>query len=168
VPSNNRMNLTALRPHVILGVRHSGARRVVSEQIHALQGRQCLAVTFDEATEQWIFDFEHKAMLTVASPWRIIVGGRIRLGWRDHGQPFGLPSPVNGVSEATKFLGGVEVKSASVAAETSDLVISFVSGCRLEVFNGSSGYEGWTLNAPGGERFVAQGGGDLVRFERDV
>ena len=123
-------------------------------------------VTFDEATERWIFDFGHEAMLTVASPWRIVVGGRIRLGWRDHGQPFGLPSPVNGVSEATKFLGGAEVKSASAAAETSDLVISFGSGCRLEVFNGSSGYESWTLNAPGGELFVAKGGGALVRFKR--
>ena len=100
-----------------------------------------------------------------SSPWRIIVAGEIRLGWRDHGQRFGLPSPVDGVSEATKLLGGSEVDSAQVSAETADLVISFGSACRFEAFNGSSGYEGWTLNAPGGELFVAQGGGRLVKFK---
>ena len=137
----------------------------MSEQIHSLRGHRCRAVTFDAATEEWIFDFGNDTVLQVASPWRVIVAGKIRLGWRDHGQRFGLPLPVDGASEATKLLGGLEVDSARVSAETADLVISFGSTCRLEVFNGSSGYEGWTLNAPGGELFVAQGGGQLARFK---
>lgn len=135
------------------------------EQIHALRSQRCRSVTFDAATEQWAFDFGGGTVLQVASPWRVIMGGKIRLGWRDHGQRFGLPSPVDGVAEATRLLGDSEVVSAEVSGETADLVISFGSACRLEVFNGSSGYEGWTLNAPGVELFVAQGGGCLVRFK---
>lgn len=138
-----------------------------SKEIKALRGRQCHGIAYDTATEKWLFDFGEKVMLEVASPWRIIVDGAIRLGWRDHGQKFGLPAPVDAVREATKLLGDSEVQSATVAAETADLVITFRSACRFEIFNDSAGYEAWMLNAPG-ESLVGQGGGRLVRLSPET
>jgi hypothetical protein len=137
-----------------------------SEQIEVLRGRQCRAITFDTATEEWHFDFGNRVGLQVASPWRIVMDGAIRLGWRDDGQKFGLPSPVEGVREATTLLGDAEVRSAAVAAETAVLVITFGPACRLGVFNDSAGYEGWMLNAPG-ESLAAQGGGRLARWRQE-
>lgn len=53
---------------------------------------------------------------------------------------------------------------AIVSSAVSDLAIEF-GPCRLEVFNDSSGYEGWTLAGPDGETLIAQGGGHLVRHK---
>ena len=136
----------------------------MDEQIQLLEGQRCRAVTFDRETEEWIFDFASDTALKVSCPWRIIAEGRIQLGRRDHGQLFGLPLAVDGMQEAARLLGASQVDSATVSEKTADLAITLVSSVRLEVINDSSGYEGWTLNGPAGELFVAQGGGRLVRF----
>lgn len=88
-------------------------------------------------------------------------GGRIVLGWEDHGHSFGLAEPLDGPARAATVIGGAEVESAQVDASSGDLSITFVNGTQLQVFNGSCGYEGWQLFGPGTRTVVAQGGGNV-------
>ena len=126
-----------------------------------LQGKVLESARFDGETEEWIFQFPSKTCLQVSAPWRLLVEGRVRLGWRDHGHRFGLPKPVD-ASERLPI--GSSVTEASIVDGTGDLSVVFAGGAVLEVFNGSCGYEGWTLNGPGaGTYVVAQGGGTIVR-----
>ena len=115
----------------------------------------------DRDTEEWILQFSGNMCLQVSAPWRLLAEGQIRLGWLDHGQRFGLSEPI----EASKRLPiGLAVTEASIANGTGDLSVVFAGGAVLEVFNGSSGYEGWILNGPGANTYVvAQGGGTIVR-----
>ena len=136
----------------------------MSERIQLLEGQRCRVVTFDAETQEWIFDFALGIELKVGCPWRIITDGRIQLGWRDHGQKFGLLSEMDGMREAARLLGDSPVASAITEEKTADLVITLASSACLEVINDSAGYEGWTLYGPAGELFVAQGGGRLVTF----
>ncbi|MGH9780065.1 MAG: hypothetical protein ACRD5I_16815 [Candidatus Acidiferrales bacterium] len=46
--------------------------------------------------------------------------------------------------------------------------MTFDGAVRLHLFNGSSGYEGWSLTGPTGVRIIALGGGELVREQRDL
>jgi hypothetical protein len=129
-----------------------------------VRGLTCEDVIFDAATWEWIFRFGSGVSLRVAAPWRIMGRGRIELGYEDHGQQFGLPRPVDGVASARDLLRGRSVIELSVAATSWDATIDFGNGCQLQVFNSSSGYEGWTLIGPEGRQVVAQGGGHLVEI----
>ncbi len=128
-----------------------------------LQGKVLESARLDGETEEWIFQFSGKMCLQVSAPWRLLAEGRIRLGWLDHGHSFGLPEPI----EASERLPiGSAVIEASIADGTGDLSVVFAGGAVLEVFNGSCGYEGWTLNGPGANTYiVAQGGGTIVRSD---
>ncbi|MGI8782393.1 MAG: DUF6188 family protein [Acidobacteriota bacterium] len=130
-----------------------------------LSARSLRSVCHDDEAGQWVFDFGEGHVLQVASPWRLVKGGAIALGHCDHGQQFGLPQPVDAEAAAYGLVAGRVVLEAVVGDGSADLVITFDSGIRLEIFNNSSGYEGWNLNAPGGRMLVAQGGGNLVEWK---
>ena len=74
------------------------------------------------------------------------------------------PAPVDAEAIAGELLGGREVIAAEIKPETADLVLTFEGERRLELFNNSSGYEGWTLNGSDGRRLIAQGGGTVVEL----
>jgi hypothetical protein len=112
----------------------------------------------------WHFAFEAGTSLLAECPWRIIANGRIALGSIDDRQQFGLPAPIDAQVLAGELLRGEQVKEVVVVSVSSDLVLTFNGEQRLELFNNSSGYEGWTLSDPHGKRFIAQGGGQLVSF----
>lgn len=133
--------------------------------LNDLIGRKCVSLSFDTPTEEWIFKFGDRFVLQTASPWRIVEKGAIRLGWRDDGHQFGLPNPVNASSRALALLNA-PIESTNTSSGTGDLQISFGEACRLEVFNDSSGYEGWIVNGPDGEYTAAQGGGKIVEGRR--
>jgi uncharacterized protein YndB with AHSA1/START domain len=73
-----------------------------------------------------------------------------------------LPAPVDAEAVAGELLGGREVIAAEIKAESADLVLTFEGKRRLELFNNSSGYEGWTLKGPDGRQVIGQGGGTPV------
>jgi hypothetical protein len=135
----------------------------MSTQVDWLQGRSIQAVHFDEETGEWIFDFGEHHVLQVAAPWRLLKEARIELGQCDHNRRFGPPAPVHAPTAVLEAVKGRSVVDASVADSTADLSVDFGAGVLLEVFNNSSGYEGWTLNAPGGRLLVAQGGGAFAK-----
>lgn len=98
-------------------------------------------------------------MLQVYCPWRIITDKGIALGSADHGQQFGLPAPIDAQHEARKLLSH-KVLKVTIRKKTADLLIELEDGSCLEIFNSSSGYEGWECSSKNGLLVVARGGGD--------
>ena len=125
-----------------------------------LKDRRCESVALDVSGS--LFCFGDDATLQIGCAWRIVVAGRIALGSVDHAQRFGLPSPVDAAVEAPEILGQRRVQHIHVAEQFGDLTLDFGDGVRLEIWNGSSGYEGWTAVGPAGRRIVAMGGGELI------
>ena len=125
-------------------------------------GLRCRAVRREPHT--WHFDFGADTSLVAECPWRVIANTRIALGSVDDHQQFGLLVPVDAEVLAGELLRGRQVTAVEVRPDSSDLVVSFDGEKRLELFNNSSGYEGWTLNGPDGRQVIAQGGGSLADF----
>jgi hypothetical protein len=110
----------------------------------------------------WQFRFgDGDAILNLECPWRLLLNGAIAFGGDDDGQQFGLPAALDGVKETEELLSGSLVRSVEVRSGCSDLSLTFQNGVRLEAFNGSSGYEGWTCSGKGRVTVVAQGDGNL-------
>jgi hypothetical protein len=99
-------------------------------------------------------------VLDVRCPWRILSTAGIALGNVDHEQHFGLPAPIDAQQEAQKLLADRVVK-ATVREKTADLILEVERGSCLEVFNSSSGYEGWECSSKDGLLAVARGGGEF-------
>lgn len=103
----------------------------------------------------------------ISCPWRIIHCGKIALGRDDDRQMFGRKEPLDAEVEALALLGNSPVVTVEIVDGTADLRINFASGVRLEVFNLSCGYEGWSGTAKINDctlSFVACGGGGLSIF----
>ncbi|HEY3916991.1 MAG TPA: DUF6188 family protein [Stellaceae bacterium] len=118
----------------------------------------------ERSEHEWLFCFSNELRLWIACPWRIVVEGRIALSDEDHAQQFGLPEPVDGIEKAKTLLLG-KVISGVATRTTGDLTINFEGQIALEIWNNSSGYEGWRLvdnNNNGLISVVATGGGELV------
>lgn len=113
----------------------------------------------------WIFVFGgDQARLAVDCPWRILAGGRIALAQEDHGHQFGHPAPVDGTVEGGRLLSGKPVTAVSTRQDTADLAIAFGGLEALELFNSSSGFEGWNISASDGLWVIALGGGQVAIF----
>jgi hypothetical protein len=113
------------------------------------------------AVDSWHLNFG-AADLNISCPWRIVSSVGVLLSGLDHGQKFGLPQPVDVVAESMRLLGSKTVEDARIDETTADLTIAFASGIRIDVFNDSSGYEGWTFADERGTKLVAQGGGQMA------
>ena len=113
---------------------------------NSLTGKPC-KVKKREA--DWNFNFID-VNVAVSVPWRIVTDEGIAYGSEDDGQWFGLPQPVNGEARANELLRERAVVSVSVNGVTGDLSLDFDGGSRLDLFNNSSGYEGWVADLPFG------------------
>jgi Family of unknown function (DUF6188) len=124
------------------------------------KGLKCTEVAH-YASYSWSFDFEGKFRLNVQCPWRLVDESGIRVGGEDDGQRFGLPAPVDAAKRAMDLLSVTWLKEVIVARKTGDICLEFASGARLEVFNNSSGYEGWNCGTPSGLQIIGMGGGGI-------
>lgn len=105
--------------------------------------------------------------MSVSVPWRIVTANGIEFADTDDGQLFGLPGPVDGQEKSNTLLDGRRVASFDVDVKTADVRIDFEGGVRVELFNNSSGYEGWTAQFQTEDKttsVVGLGGGDLAFF----
>jgi len=116
--------------------------------------------------ESWRFEFDGRTTLDVRCPWRIVEKGLIALGNVDDGQQFGLPSPVDARGEAQRLLAE-RIVSVTIRDGTADLTLELEHGTQFEVFNSSSGYEGWECSNKDGLLVVARGGGELAVWNVD-
>jgi hypothetical protein len=132
-------------------------------------GLFCTEIKCD-VERQWSFTFVNRGSLMVFCPWRIIAKGGIALGTEDDGQKFGLSSPINAAQKAFDLLSQKSVIKVTAFNESGDLNIFFNDNVRLEVFNNSSGYEGWhacVKNESDTTEIVAQGGGEICLLENN-
>jgi hypothetical protein len=131
----------------------------------AFIGLRCTSVIrFGE--ESWRFEFEGRTTLDVRCPWRIVADGRVALGNSDHGRQFGLPKPLDGKQEAERLLVA-SVAKVSLREQTGDLILELEQSTSLEIFNSSSGYEGWECSSTDGLLAVAMGGGGISVWMTD-
>ena len=132
-----------------------------------LEGRELESVSHDTECHEWVFAFAGQITLRVSAPWRITAGGEIRLGYEDHGQPFGLPAPLDAQERLDELAIGRRVNSVRATTQ-GDLIIQFSGDTSLEAFNSSAGYEGWALHGPGKRWLVGQGGGRIAESTEDA
>jgi|SRR5437762_4202415 len=133
--------------------------------VEALNGTVCTRV-YEHYPGNFTFQFG-AATLAVDTLWRVIANGRVALTSRDHGHQFGLPAPVDAYAEAVSLLRGRQVVDVRLAQGSADLVVEFDGGQRVEILTDSSGYEPWTLHAPG-VHLVAHGGGRVADFSPEA
>jgi hypothetical protein len=113
----------------------------------------------------WAFGFgdDQVSGLAVGCPWRILTEDRIAFTNGDDGHQFGLPAPLDGEEATRRLLGQRPIERVLIRSETGDLSIVFSGKAILEVFNMSSGYEGWQIGIPG-MNVIATGGGELAIY----
>jgi hypothetical protein len=146
---------------------YSHSVRVVDGEIYRqistlARGMKCTEV-LHYAPGSWSFNFQGSLHLNVQCPWRIAGERGILLGGDDDGQKFGLPATVDGAIEAMKLLSATHLEQIVIADATADICLEFNSGLRLELFNNSLGYEGWSCSTSSGIEIIGMGGGGTAR-----
>jgi hypothetical protein len=121
---------------------------------------RCTAIVKLDSSWQFAFGSDGVS-LNLWCPWRFLLQGKVAFGCDDHQQQFGHPTQIDGVQKSHELLLNSSVVSVKVHDGTGDLTIEFQNGVRLEAFNLSSGYEGWTCSLTDGRVVVAQGGGNV-------
>jgi len=135
----------------------------MNQDLDWLLGHKVERVTYDPETQVWSLVMSSSIRFDILTPWRILTESRIALSSRDHGQKYGLPGPVDGVSRATELIGGRRVERILIDDASADLCIELEGGAVIRTFNDSSGWEAWIVHAPQGQ-YIAQGGGNIVMF----
>lgn len=138
----------------------------MSPDLSHLHGQRLSDVAFDADTHQWVFTFTGRRVLQITAPWRIVSETNIVHGCEDEGQLFGLSTPVDAKERIARAVAGTDVTHITVN-QFGDLDVRFASSVSLQVFNDSSGYEGWQLFGPGERWVVAQGGGRVIGSEQE-
>ena len=129
------------------------------ERLATLNGGRLIEVY--KKDYDWFFVFDNGVTAHTECYWRVIANGGIAVSESDHGQKFGLPAPLDAGEWAMKCLSS-QVLGSKLRDGTSDITIEFANGAVLELFNTSSGYEGWQMSFADGRRFIALGGGDVT------
>ena len=128
---------------------------------HAATSATCSVLKRDS---DWVFALGDAITLNVECPWRIVTAKGIAVTDEDDGQQFGLKEPVSAAVRANEMLIGKRLAAFNVDIRTADLRLSFEGGIELQVFNNSSGYEGWQASFKHGEKrltAVGMGGGGV-------
>lgn len=122
-----------------------------------LKGRSCTKV---QAPDEWTTVFEFgDAALSVQTLWRVSLQGQLRLTSADHGQVYGLASPINATTAAHELLVGREISAVHADLARGDLLIHLGLDCLLEIITDSH-YEPWQLTGPG-RNYVAAADGRI-------
>lgn len=122
-----------------------------------LKGRRCTNVQAP-AERTTVFEFGDAA-LSVETLWRISREGQLRLTSADHGQVYGLASPINAPTAAHGLLVGREISAVQADLARGDLLIHLGPDHVLEIITDSH-YEPWQLTAPD-RNYVAAAGGRI-------
>ena len=81
--------------------------------------------------------------------WRAFVGDKCGPSSFDHRQKYGLPAPIDAISDLSKLLSGKKVARAVHDTRTGDLLIWFNGEIELQVLN-VTGFEIWEIHFPDG------------------
>ncbi len=119
-------------------------------------------VTYDHDGESWTFRFltDH---FTAHGLWRILENKKIRFVSLDNGQQFGLPKPIDLVTEVNELLKHRRLKTIIIKPDTSDLQLILSDNFEIEIFITSSGYETYEFSFDS-KRYIGQGSGEIAIF----
>jgi hypothetical protein len=130
-----------------------------------LMGERVVDVHHDAASGCWDFRTSGGAWVGVYGPWQIRDELAVCLGSGDHGQAYGLGTPIDAQTRALELLGASRVVACDVDGVSGELTLAFDRGLVLRTLSDSTGYEAWHVTMPHGEEWIAQGGGRIVHLE---
>ncbi|TCZ67737.1 hypothetical protein [Flaviaesturariibacter aridisoli] len=117
-----------------------------------------LSFVYEKASDSWLLTCTGSIAITVYSVWRLLKAQKVIAVSPDHGQWFGLSSPLNLAQEVFGRLQAQRLLSIAIQKDTGDLHLHFDNDYLLEVLITSANYECYDL-AIGAERYIATGGG---------
>ena len=127
-----------------------------------LVGKVLAAITQRE--HLWCFTFSDDGSVVTECVWRLITKDGICVTSEDHGQMFGLKSPVDASERVLTATQEKKIIQISIAASTSDLMLTFEGDIILQFLNISCGYEAWRATH-GSNDVICLGGGTLWKNE---
>jgi len=119
-------------------------------------------VTHDLDGESWTFKFLAD-YFTAYGLWRILENKKIRFVSLDNGQQFGLPKPIDLVTEVNEILKNKRLQTIIIKPDTSDLQLILSDNFEIEIFITSSGYETYEFSIDS-KRYIGQGSGEIAIF----
>jgi hypothetical protein len=125
-----------------------------------LRGRALTNITWSNPLP-WVFTFDDRTSITVECPWRILRDSENALSSEDHLQTYGLPAPIDAVTEVRDLLLSGIINDVSLTAGTLDLSLTFSSGLVLQLIPLFRGYECWQISRPGHLHFIGMPGGGV-------
>lgn len=108
----------------------------------------------------WWFTLADGSSITTDAFWRLVSPHGIEASTSDDGHTFGKHTSVNCIDRALEVTKGKKIVDVRVAEHTSDLVLTFESGIRLDFLTLSSGYESWRVQHRS-HGVICMGGGQL-------
>jgi hypothetical protein len=114
--------------------------------------------TYEKASDSWLATFSDSIVMTFYSLWRLLKNGKIVAASSDHGQYFGLSSPLDLAQDIFSRLRSTRLTQVEIKPDTGDLCLVFADGHHLEVYITSMNYECYDMIVDG-ERYIATGGG---------
>jgi hypothetical protein len=117
-------------------------------------------VTYYTETESWCFFFEEKISVSFSGFWRLYKNNKIVLVSTDNGQQYGLPEPIDLVSEITKALTGKTLQQIKADKDTADLELKITEEIKIIFYTSSTGYENYYL-AIDNKTYIGMGGGGV-------
>lgn len=121
------------------------------------------SISFDSNADSWMFNFKNNISLFASTFWRLLKDDRIVLVSADHGQQFGLPKPVDAVSELSDLLTEQKLITIRIKKNTADLILTLTNSYGIEIFISSGGYESYNLHADK-KQYIGMGMGDIAIF----
>lgn len=84
-----------------------------------------------------------------ADYWRLARDGKAKISSFDHQQQYGLPAPLDAITELQHELQNKIVSDANLDKETGDIFFQFTESVKVQIFN-LTGYEVWEIQFPDG------------------
>lgn len=125
-------------------------------------GNRIMAIGKQDYT--WFFTFNSGGSITTESTWRLITMEGIKATSDDHGQQFGLATPLDVIDVAKTIIGQQAIKQYDLDPRTGDFSLHFEDKSKLQFLNLSSGYESWHI-VHGAHEIICMGGGKIHEFE---
>ncbi len=114
------------------------------------------------STGYWQFNFDdYFISMDTFNMWRLLRNGKLICVSSDHGELFGLESPLDIRKQTEQIIKKINLIQIKRDVNTGDLFFIFENAVVIEFFTTSMGYENWSLYI-NGKQYISMGGGELA------